>query len=34
MYVALAEGLSAPLLTCDERLAESHGHEADIELIA
>ncbi|BBX96340.1 type II toxin-antitoxin system VapC family toxin [Mycobacterium lacus] len=34
MYVALAEGLEAPLVTCDERLAQSHGHDADIELLA
>lgn len=34
MYVALAEGLAAPLITCDGRLAQSHGHGAAIELIA
>ncbi|MGH3851096.1 MAG: type II toxin-antitoxin system VapC family toxin [Pseudonocardiaceae bacterium] len=34
VYVALAEGLAAPLITCDGRLAQSHGHEAEIELIA
>ena len=33
-YVALAEVLSAPLLTCDTRLAASHGHEAIIEVVA
>lgn len=33
MYVALAEGLTAPLITCDARLAASHGHAAAIELI-
>lgn len=32
-YVALAEVLEAPLVTCDERLARSHGHSARIELI-
>ena len=32
LYVALAEALNAPLLTCDERLARSHGHQAVIEL--
>jgi len=32
MYVALAEGLTAPVVTCDERLAQSHGHDARIEL--
>lgn len=31
-YVALAEQLDAPLLTCDGRLARSHGHDARIEL--
>jgi len=31
-YVALAEALDAPLLTCDGRLARSHGHRATIEL--
>lgn len=33
-YVALAEGLAVPLITCDARLAQSHGHDADIELVA
>jgi predicted nucleic acid-binding protein len=32
-YVALAEVLNAPLLTCDGRLARSHGHRATIELL-
>jgi predicted nucleic acid-binding protein len=32
-YVALAEGMDAPLLTCDGKLARSHGHRARIELI-
>lgn len=32
LYITLAEGLSAPLLTCDARLARSHGHGATIEL--
>jgi predicted nucleic acid-binding protein len=32
-YVALAEALDAPLLTCDARLARSHGHRATIELL-
>ena len=31
-YVALAEALDAPLLTCDTKLARSHGHSAKIEL--
>jgi predicted nucleic acid-binding protein len=34
IYVALAEGLSAPLITCDGRLAQSHGHDAEIEHVA
>ncbi len=34
VYVALAEGLAAPLITCDGRLAQSHGHSAAVELIA
>jgi len=32
-YVALAEGLQAPLLTCDARLGRSHGHQARIEIV-
>lgn len=32
-YVALAEILDCPLITCDARLARSHGHKARIELI-
>jgi predicted nucleic acid-binding protein len=32
-YVALAEMLSAPLLTRDQRLAASAGHHARIELV-
>jgi predicted nucleic acid-binding protein len=32
-YVVLAEILDAPLVTCDAKLARSHGHEARIELI-
>ncbi len=34
VYVALAEGFGAPLVTCDGRLAQSHGHKAEIELVA
>ncbi len=34
VYIALAEGLAAPLITCDRRLADSHGHDAHIELVA
>jgi predicted nucleic acid-binding protein len=33
-YVALAEALAAPLLTCDSKLAGTHGHRAKIELVA
>ena len=33
-YVALAELLPAPLVTCDVRLAAAHGHNAEIELFA
>jgi len=32
-YVALAEALNAPLVTCDARLAGSRGHAAEIELV-
>ena len=32
-YVVLAEVLDAPLVTCDAKLARSHGHKARIELI-
>jgi predicted nucleic acid-binding protein len=32
MYIALAEGLDAPLLTSDSRLARAHGHIARIEV--
>ena len=34
VYVALAELLEAPLVTCDARLAEAPGHTASIELYA
>lgn len=33
-YVALAEALGAPLLTCDGKLARAHGHRATIELVS
>lgn len=33
-YLALAEALGAPLLTCDARLASAPGHRARVELIA
>jgi predicted nucleic acid-binding protein len=32
-YVALAEVLDAPLITCDSKLARSHGHRATVQLI-
>ena len=32
-YVALAEGLAAPMLTCDDKLARAHGHKAKIEVV-
>jgi predicted nucleic acid-binding protein len=31
-YVALAEQLAVPLITCDAKLAGSNGHHAKIEL--
>lgn len=34
MYVALAEALDAPVITCDAPLAKAPGHRATIELIA
>ncbi|HTB71520.1 MAG TPA: type II toxin-antitoxin system VapC family toxin [Solirubrobacteraceae bacterium] len=33
-FVALAEALSAPLVTCDRRLASATGHRAEVELFA
>lgn len=33
-YISLAEVLSVPLLTCDAKLAASHGHSAKIELLS
>ncbi len=33
VYVALAEALDAPLLTCDHRLANTPGHRARIEAV-
>ncbi len=33
MYVALAEGLGAALVTCDGHLARAHGHRARVELV-
>lgn len=34
VYVALAEFLQAPLVTCDAHLAQAPGHFAEIELFA
>jgi predicted nucleic acid-binding protein len=31
-YIALAEHLDVPLVTCDAKLAASHGHDAKVEL--
>jgi predicted nucleic acid-binding protein len=33
-YVALAEALDMPLLTCDAKLSRSRGHRAKIVLLA
>jgi predicted nucleic acid-binding protein len=33
VYIALAEALDAPLLTCDRRLATAPGHQARVELV-
>ena len=33
-YVALAEALPAVLVTCDGKLARSHGHHARVELLS
>jgi len=32
-YVALAEALNAPLVTCDRSLLLAHGHDADVEVV-
>lgn len=32
-YVALAEALDVPLVTCDKRLAAAHGHHARVEMV-
>jgi len=32
-YVALAEALDMPLMTCDEKLTRAHGHRAEIVLL-
>jgi predicted nucleic acid-binding protein len=33
VYVALAELLDAPLLTCDRRIASASGHAANVEVV-
>lgn len=33
-YIALSEVLDAPLLTCDARLEHSHGHGANVIVVA
>jgi predicted nucleic acid-binding protein len=33
MYVALAEALDAPVVTCDEPLSKAPGHRAQVELL-
>ena len=33
VYVALAEALDAPLITCDRRLAAAPGHRARVEVV-
>ncbi len=33
VYVALAEAIEAPMVTCDKPLAKAHGHGARIEVI-
>lgn len=33
MYVALAEGLDAMLVTCDVRLGRAHGHEVEVRIV-
>lgn len=32
-YVALAEALDAPLVTCDKKIATTRGHHAQVEVI-
>ena len=33
VYVALAEALEAPLLTCDRKVASASGHSANVEVV-
>jgi predicted nucleic acid-binding protein len=32
-YIALAEALGCPLLTCDARLGRAPGHRADVRVV-
>jgi predicted nucleic acid-binding protein len=32
-YISLGEALDAPVLSCDRKLARSHGHHARVELV-
>ncbi|MDO8390815.1 MAG: type II toxin-antitoxin system VapC family toxin [Actinomycetota bacterium] len=34
VYIALAEGLNAPLLTCDAKLGRASGHRATAQLVS
>jgi predicted nucleic acid-binding protein len=33
-YIALAEALNAPLVTCGARVARAHGHSARVEILS
>lgn len=33
VYLALAEALDAPLVTCDARISRAHGHRARVEVM-
>jgi len=33
VYLALAEALDAPLVTCDARISRAHGHRARVEVV-
>jgi len=33
VYLALAEALDAPLVTCDARISRAHGHHARVEVV-
>ena len=34
VYLALAEALDAPLVTCDARIARAHGHRASVRVLS